>query len=126
MNKRTREMILWIIERKNYQESCTIQNLMDKFNVSERTIRYDLDEISEFFLESNISPLEFKDHGIIEINGNSDNIIFNLDQNDFYSFKLSKEERMDMIMYLIISTLDHVTLQQLADILWLNHFSFGF
>ena len=33
------------MEKRDYQETCTINDLMDKFKVSERTIRYDLEGI---------------------------------------------------------------------------------
>lgn len=120
MNKRTREMVLWMLEKKDYQECCTIHHLMEKFHVSERTIRYDLDEINNLLMEHHFDPLVFKDRGVIEIRGNHDMVNTLFEKNDFYSFKLSKEERMDMIMYLIASTNDHVTLQQLADILFVS------
>ena len=40
MNKRTREIVLWLLEKKQYQQTCNIAELMRKFKVSERTIRY--------------------------------------------------------------------------------------
>ncbi|MCB6289081.1 helix-turn-helix domain-containing protein, partial [[Clostridium] scindens] len=60
------------------------------------------------------------EHGVIELQKDTDAIRMLLGQNDFYSFKLSKEERMHMILYLIANTGEHVTLQQLADILFVS------
>lgn len=120
MNKRTREIVLWLLEKKQYQQTCNIAELMRKFKVSERTIRYDLDEIVDFLLANKCQPLQFKDHGQIELNDDYEKIGALLGQNDFYSFKLSKEERIDMIAYLIVNTNDHITLQQLADILFVS------
>lgn len=120
MNKRAREIIFWIMEKRDYQETCTINDLMDKFKVSERTIRYDLEGITDFLLENKQKPIQLCEHGVIELQKDTDTIRMLLGQNDFYSFKLSKEERMHMILYLIANTGEHVTLQQLADILFVS------
>ena len=120
MNKRAREIIFWIMEKRDYQETCTINESMDKFKVSERTIRYDLEGITDFLLENKQKPIQLCEHGVIELQKDTDAIRMLLGQNDFYSFKLSKEERMHMILYLIANTGEHVTLQQLADILFVS------
>ena len=104
MNKRAREIIFWIMEKRDYQETCTINDLMDKFKVSERTIRYDLEGITDFLLENKQKPIQLCEHGVIELQKDTDAIRMLLGQNDFYSFKLSKEERMHMILYLIANT----------------------
>lgn len=120
MNKRAREIVFWIMEKKDYQQSCRIADLMEKFQVSERTIRYDLDAITDFLLENGQQPLQFREHGVIDIQTDTQSIRRLLGKNDFYSYKLSKEERNDMITYLLATTIDHVTLQQLADILFVS------
>ena len=33
MNKRAREIIFWIMEKRDYQETCTINDLMDKSRI---------------------------------------------------------------------------------------------
>ena len=60
MNKRTREIVLWLLEKKQYQQTCNIAELMRKFKVSERTIRYDLDEIVDFLLAINVNHYSLK------------------------------------------------------------------
>lgn len=120
MNKRAREIVFWIMEKQYYQESCSITDLMNKFKVSERTIRYDLDNISEFLLDNKQEPISFYDRGVIKLQGDTEAIRALLEENDFYAFKLSKEERIHMILYLIVNTSDYVTLQQLADILFVS------
>ena len=92
MNKRAREIIFWIMEKRDYQETCTINDLMDKFKVSERTIRYDLEGITDFLLENKQKPIQLCEHGVIELQKDTDAIRMLLGQNDFYSFKLSKED----------------------------------
>lgn len=47
------------MEKRDYQETCTINDLMDKFKVSERTIRYDLEGITDFLLKTSRSRFSF-------------------------------------------------------------------
>lgn len=120
MNKRAREIIFWIMDKKDFSETCSILDLTKKFKVSERTIRYDLDDITAFLLEHHQPPLQVREHGVIAISGNTEGIRELLGKNDFYSFKLSREERMDMIKYLVINAKSSITLQQIADILFVS------
>lgn len=120
MNKRAREIIFWIMDKKDYNESCSILDLTKKFKVSERTIRYDLDDITSFLIEHKQPPLMVKEHGVITMSQDTAGVRDLLGKNDFYSFKLSREERMDMIKYLIINAKNCITLQQIADILFVS------
>ena len=76
MNKRAREIIFWIMEKRDYQETCTINDLMDKFKVSERTIRYDLEGITDFLLENKQKPIQLCEHGVIELQKDTDAMLF--------------------------------------------------
>ncbi len=57
MNKRNRDIILYFLDCIQYDKSCTLQDLITHFDVSERTIRYDLDTISEFLQTNGLSPV---------------------------------------------------------------------
>lgn len=120
MNKRAREIIGWIIEKHEFRESCTLANLIQKFDVSERIIRYDLEDISEFLSANKQEKIQLGVRGSIVLKENTDKIKELLIKNDFYTFKLSKEERMDMIKYLTVNTKEYITLQQIADILFVS------
>ena len=120
MNKRNRDIILYFLDCIQYDKSCTLQDLITHFDVSERTIRYDLDTISEFLQTNGLSPVLFKNDGTIYLKDDPKLISDALKQNDFYSFKLSKSERADMISYLLCDSQEYMTLQQLADILFVS------
>lgn len=117
MNKRHREIIICIKGCQKYNRKCTLRMLIDHFHVSERTIRYDLDEILRFFAQKNLPSLRIDDDGNIVLLANEADIQNVLQSNDFYSFKLNKKERAQMIIYFLLETTDSMTLQELADIL---------
>lgn len=120
MNKRTRDIILYLLDCQEYDKKCTLNQLIQHFKVSERTIRYDLDTISSFLQENKLTPVIFENDGRIVLKEESRKIYHVLKQNDFYSFKLDKEERADMISYLLCESTEFMTLQQLADILFVS------
>lgn len=117
MNKRTREIVHDLLEQKEYNKSISISDLKEKYSVSERTIRYDIDEISSFLIRNKLNPIIIGDSGSIQIIDDKNAVMKIMKDNDFYSFKLNKQERTDMISYLLATTKDVVTLQKLADIL---------
>ena len=117
MNKRHREIILYIEDCQKYKRKCSLNRLIDHFHVSERTIRYDLDEISRFFTNKHLPSLLIDEDGNITFLANHEEIAQVLQNNDFYSFKLNKNERAAMISYLLLESPGTMTLQELADIL---------
>lgn len=120
MNKRAREILSKLIEKKDYEGNITILTLMNDFQKSERTIRYDLSEINQFLTLKEFQPLKIKNNGSIEIQDDVDDVILLMKENDFYSFKLNKSEREEMIAYLLGISLEPITLQQLADLLFVS------
>lgn len=119
MNKRHRDLILFIEECQNYNRKCSLTSLINHFNVSERTIRYDLDEISRFFTKKHL-PSFLIDGNNITLLGKHEEIQKALQDNDFYSFKLNKNERAEMIAYLLLKSQNVLTLQELADALMVS------
>lgn len=120
MNKRTREILVWLMKKNKYHETCTIDDLMQNFSVSQRTIRYDLEEVAAFLEENNVAPLTIMNGGTIQVSLDQGKLREILKDSDFYAFKLSSEERVEMISYLLLSTHETLTLQQLADILYVS------
>lgn len=120
MNKRAREILVWIMDKKEYKESCTLSELMQKFSVSERTIRYDLEDVSQFLMSNKQRPITIGNGGVIQVGAEHVQLRALLADNDFYSFKLSREERIHMIQYLLIDSHEAITLQQIADILFVS------
>ncbi len=117
MNKRTREIVHDLIEQQEYDKSVSISDLKEKYSVSERTIRYDIDEISSFLMQKKLHPIIIRENGIVQIIDDKDTVLKMMIENDFYSFKLNKQERVEMISYLLATAKSVVTLQKLADIL---------
>lgn len=95
-------------------------SMAESFNVTERTIRYDLEEISSFFIKKDI-PIYFviKD-GIITIESNIytrlEAVKFIKDMNlDFYEYLPSSNERRDMILLELFFAEDFITIKYLSD-----------
>ena len=83
MNKRHREIILYIEECQKYNRKCSLDRLIDHFHVSERTIRYDLDAISRFFTNKHLPSLLMDEDG---------NITYNY---DLYTLKLISRANLE-------------------------------
>lgn len=120
MNKRAREILTWIMNKKEYEESCTLNELMQHFSVSERTIRYDLEGASQFLIEHHFLPISIGNGGVIQLQIKETKLRELLTDHDFYSFKLSREERVEMIQYLLLNTEETITQQAIADILFVS------
>ena len=94
----------------------TVKNLSERFDVSSRTLRYDLDLI-EYFLKEQGVRLERKPHFGVRIQFKESEckaIIKNLNQNDDY--QLPQEERRRLVLfYLLYESL--LTIEHLADLL---------
>ncbi|WP_258454738.1 BglG family transcription antiterminator [Pseudoleptotrichia goodfellowii] len=94
--KRHFEIINLMINSKN---GITIRNIADLYNMTERSIRYDIDELNIFFKEKNC-------RNIIEINNNKlkilyvkkeiEKIIYKISIEEYY---LSEEERINVLSY---------------------------
>lgn len=96
VKKRHFEIINLMINSKN---GITIRNIADLYNMTERSIRYDIDELNIFFKEKNC-------RNIIEINNNKlkilydkkeiEKIIYKISIEEYY---LSEEERINVLSY---------------------------
>ncbi len=83
----------------NSKNGITIRNIADLYNMTERSIRYDIDELNIFFKEKNC-------RNIIEINNNKlkilyvkkeiEKIIYKISIEEYY---LSEEERINVLSY---------------------------
>ncbi len=113
MNKRQ----LDIIEKlSSAYRKFNISELADECKVSERTIRKDLDKINELLEENKIGRLVLKSGKIIKPN-EFNSILNRISKDDFYSYKLSKPERIDVIIQMLINSVGYVTLACIADYL---------
>ncbi len=120
MNKRARELLSLLIQKKEYGQEITIKDLTEIFHVSSRTIRYDVEQINDFLQENDLSPVKYGKKGsIITL---VDILLAKelLRQEGFYSFKLSKEERKIFTAILLICADDYITLSVIAEWLFVS------
>lgn len=114
MNIRQKHILRTLINEK----SINIISCAQKYNVGERTIRYDMDIIADYIL----SRVE---HQGITIKKNVVYFLLNSQQvkelaldkmdNDYYEIKIPSEERIIMILCDLCWAHDKMTIQQLAD-----------
>lgn len=117
MKKRSKEILDLLAKRKN---DHTISTLAAKFEVSERTIRNDIKDINDYLKEQKITPIRFGSNGLIVIEEDIDQAGDTTDQEDLYTYKLSKEERRMLAAAILINTKEHITLSQIADMLYVS------
>lgn len=120
MNKRSREILSQLITKNEYGQTLTIQELMDMFQVSNRTIRYDINQINDYLMENELEPLTLGKQGAIEAVQNIRKAKELLMKEGFYSFKLSRHERIIFTAVMLTCTDDYVTLAEIADQLFVS------
>lgn len=112
MNKRIVSIIRELSEREKY---VNISDLAEKFQVSERTVRNDLNTINDILRKHKLDIVKLEKGGqVIRRDGFSDVLAY-VDEKDFYTYKLSKEERKKIASVLLISSLGFITLSDIAD-----------
>ncbi len=116
MKKRTKEILLEIISKND----LTISSLATSFDVSQRTIRNDLNSINEFLASNNLSLLALCSNGKIEKKKDIESAYELISDGDFYTYKLSKEERKLMISIILIESSEYITLSKIADTLFVS------
>ncbi|MDO4169721.1 MAG: BglG family transcription antiterminator [Lachnospiraceae bacterium] len=120
MNKRSREILSQLITKTEYGQKMSIDNLADMFQVSTRTIRYDINQINDFLNENDLKPLKLKKHGVIQVCKDMSQVKDLLKQEEFYSFKLSKQERIYFSSVLLICADNYITLMDIAQKLFVS------
>lgn len=116
MTKRIVEMILMLSECK---EPVSLEELADRFGVSQRTVRNDLNEISSHLRKKGLQELYMR-KGMITVKEDFGKILPELDPTDYYSYKLSKEERKMVAAALLIGSAGYITLGTIADALFVS------
>ncbi len=88
MNKRQLEMIA-DLRRKSY----TLETLAQKYEVSQRTVRNDLARINEYLADGKLPPIRLERGGVLAVPEGLKNGPTVNSEPDYYSYKMSKEER---------------------------------
>lgn len=117
MNKR----ILAIIEDLiSVEDTLSIAALAEKYEVSQRTIRNDIKAINDVLAEHQLTALEIRSGGLIHKSGGFDEIRSFTGTDDYYSYKLSKEERKMIAAALLVNSVGYITLSAIADTLFVS------
>ena len=120
MNKRSREILSTLIQKKEYGQAAYMKELAEQFGVSTRTIRNDLEQINEFLNKNKLSGVSLGKQGVIETGKDMERARQYLFQDDFYSYKLEKHERKMFMATLLICERDYRTLSNLADCMYVS------
>ncbi len=113
MNWRIKE----ILNMLEHSGRVTTSSLADSFDVSERTIRNDLNQLRGFMEEHDLTPPEVGASGAVEAGDDIGRALELLDSEDFYSYKLTKMERVQLIGAILIRIDSYITLQKLSTVL---------
>lgn len=100
--------------------SFSISELAKEYGVSERTIRYDLEEIDDFLNENEFSPLErvIKMEILLPSNKADKNKLFKLlSKDNEKNYIYTSEERIDIMTLILGLSKDYVTLNKLSHVL---------
>lgn len=117
MNKRRMDIIN---DLSNLEHTSTIQQLTKKYGVSSRTIRNDLSAINDLLAEENLLPVELRRGGEIHCSLDFVRVLEFVEAEDYYDYKLSKDERVKIAAVLMVQSADFITLSTIADNLFVS------
>ncbi len=114
MNQRTMNMVRRFAAT---QEEITLDQLAEEYGVSSRTIRNDLNEISQQLQQKGSEGLALRKGGIVQLPKGFAGVAARLLEADFYDYKMSKEERVEVASAVLVNAVGYVTLSDLAELL---------
>lgn len=92
-----------------------IHELAEKYGVSVRTIRNDINTINMYLEKNSFAVIDMDRYGCCSCSVELSKMKSLLKKNDFYNYKLSKEERRSMISMILILAPGFVTLGTIGD-----------
>ncbi|WP_281672148.1 BglG family transcription antiterminator [Pseudoramibacter alactolyticus] len=116
MNKRIQKMIYALVK----SDKNTLASFAQKYEVSERTIRNDIKAIDALLEENNLSSIKLDRGGVIRTAKDFKKILTTLSPQDYYTYKLSKDERIHITAAMMINATGFITLQTIADHLFVS------
>lgn len=117
MKKRIIEIINELAEKPG---GNTLASLAAAHDVSQRTIRNDLNSINDFLIEQDIPCLDLGPGGAVIVRDGFDRAPYALGKQDSTTYRLSKEERRVAAAALLVSLPGYTTLATLAENLWVS------
>lgn len=117
MNIRTKKIIISILDN----QEITITKLACEFNVSERSIRNDIQELNNFLCEKKMEEIVIHQNKYISFNISDlmDSLKL-INDSGFYDYKLSKEERVYIIIEMLLSVDGFLTISEIAKRLYVS------
>ncbi|PRR82020.1 BglG family transcription antiterminator [Clostridium vincentii] len=91
----------------NSEELITVDDLSNRFSISNRMIRYDIDGINDFLKENNISPVIKRPNFPLKLiisKEEKDKILYLINNLNTQIYILSTDERVGMILYELLSS----------------------
>ncbi len=115
-----RRMMSIILDLNKADDKLTIDELSKRGEVSQRTIRNDIHAINSLLEEHGLNKLVLKSGGFIEKSEDFSKIMEHIDSSNFYTYKLSQEERIKVAATLLINSSGYVTMSTIADNLFVS------
>ena len=104
----------------NSHEPITIADLSTEFEVTQRTIRNDLREISDLLEQNGASRITFESGGLIVAPKDLSQLLQSAFPENFYAYKLSPEERAGVTAVILVSAPSYVTMAEIAERLFVS------
>ena len=107
MNQRSTEIVQLLSKEK---DEITVSGFAEYFQVSQKTIRNDLKEINTILGQNQREEVVINSGGRINPLENFKESLSLLLEGDFYSYKLSREERKQAASAMIVNSNDYLSL----------------
>lgn len=117
MNQRTAEMAQLLNKEKGEHD---IAGLAQYFQVSQRTIRNDLKEINTTLQQNGFEGVSLQSGGKLKLPDTFEKALPFFIAGDFYSYKLSKDERKRVAAAMIVNSAEYITLAAIAENLFVS------
>lgn len=115
MNKRSHRILSLLITKAAFGQTVTIDGLAEIFGVSSRTIRNDIHLINDYLGQKKLSPLQLGKQGSVAASSDITAAASYLEEENFYSVRLSKDDRLVFTAVLLICASGYITLNEIAD-----------
>lgn len=117
MRKRSVEILLTLLQKGG--EDVTIAHFTQTYQVSERTLRNDLQVINEYLRESGMGQIAVCTNGLLQLPEDIDKaVVFKrLTETDAYAYHMQQKERDDIILAKLLTCEGCITTEEFAEIL---------
>lgn len=123
MRKRDVEILTAILQ--DYSKEVSLGVLADRYQVTERTLRNDLRIINDYLKSLKMPEILIHSDGCFEFEGKIDAslVLKHLNKIDAYAYQMQMNERMDIILVILLTRSSYVTMQELAETLFVSRSS---